>query len=791
MIQKVYDLAGKASTTKKAALINSTENEHAQKLPTRWREGLCVIYIGLALFLLVALLSYSPKDPGWSYYGPKIPVNNLVGAVGAWVADVLFQLMGMLAYFLPFMLLYRAWRYYQERDLPFEPYRLAYRAGAFLLILLSFTALTAIHSNPEAYPKSAGGIIGFETGQAMLSGFSTIGSTMLLLAGLLAGITWFTDLSWLSLLEKTGAKSRDTFYKLQTKLYAFLDQRAEKKQQEEIQMHRDKVFEKEQVKMELRKPVVIKKVAEPTKLSERVEKEKQNTLFDSTELAVAEGMGEGELPKLALLDVAQEQEGGYSQETLTALSRVLELKLRDFNIEAEVVGVQPGPVITRFEVQPAAGVRASKITNIAKDLARSLAVISVRVVEVIRGKTVIGIEIPNEKRELITLSQVLESEVFDDMNSALALGLGKDISGNPVVANLAKMPHLLVAGTTGSGKSVGVNAMIISMLFKASPEDLRMIMIDPKMLELAIYEDIPHLLTPVVTDMKDAVSALRWAVGEMERRYKLMAAMGVRNLAGCNKKIKDAELAGEPITDPLWKLQDAALMEEAPALDKMPYIVIVIDEFADMMMVVGKKCEELIARIAQKARAAGIHLILATQRPSSDVITGLIKSNMPSRMAFRVSSNIDSRVILDQTGADQLLGNGDMLYLPVGSSVPERVHGAFVSDEEVHRVCNDWRARGEADYLEEVLEGADTGIPAIDSIGKEPGDGDAEQDVLYDKAVAIVLESRRASISYVQRRLSVGYNRAARLIEAMEEAGVVSGAGTNGQREVIVPNREL
>ncbi len=763
----------------------SQKNSH--KLPLRWREGLCVIYIGIALFLLIALLSYSPNDPGWSYYGPRGQVSNLVGAVGAWVADVLFHLVGLLAYFLPFMLLYRAWRYYQERNLPFEPYRLAYRSGAFLLILLSFTTLTALHNSPEGYPKSAGGIIGFEMGKSMISAFSVLGSTMLLLAVLLAGITWFTDLSWLHVLEIVGRKSRQAYVWAQTQLYTFLDQRAEKKQQKEIQMQRDFVLAKEKEKIEKREPPVIKKPAQAPKQSLRAEKEKQKNLFETKDIL---GVGEGELPKLSLLDPAPVQEGGYSQETLSALSRVLELKLRDFNIDAEVVGVQPGPVITRFEVQPAPGVRASKITNIAKDLARSLAVISVRVVEVIRGKTVIGIEIPNEKRELISLSQVLSSEQFDDMDSPLALGLGKDISGNPVVANLAKMPHLLVAGTTGSGKSVGVNAMIISMLFKASPQDLRLIMVDPKMLELAVYEDIPHLLTPVVTDMKDAVSALRWAVGEMERRYKLMAAMGVRNLAGCNRKIKEAAVAGNVIPDPLWTLQDSALATEAPALEKMPYIVIIIDEFADMMMVVGKKCEELIARIAQKARAAGIHLILATQRPSADVITGLIKSNMPSRMAFRVSSNIDSRVILDQTGADQLLGNGDMLYLPVGSSVPERVHGAFVSDEEVHRVCNDWRARAEANYLDEVLDGAETGIPAIDNLGQDASDSNnGEQDALYDQAVQIVLESRRASISYVQRRLSVGYNRAARLIESMEEAGLVSAMGSNGQREILVPNR--
>jgi S-DNA-T family DNA segregation ATPase FtsK/SpoIIIE len=444
-------------------------------------------------------------------------------------------------------------------------------------------------------------------------------------------------------------------------------------------------------------------------------------------------------------------------------------------------------VITRFEIQPAPGIKVSKISNLAKDLARSLAVVSVRVVEVIPGKTTVGIEIPNEQREMIRFTEAVSSKAFDENSSPLVMALGKDISGQPVVADLAKMPHLLVAGTTGSGKSVGLNAMLLSVLFKAAPDEVRMILIDPKMLELAVYDGIPHLLTPVVTDMKDAAAALRWGVAEMERRYKLMASLGVRNIAGYNRKVVEAEKRGEPLKDPMWKPDDPMNVDEpAPLLEKLPYIVIVVDEFADMMMIVGKKVEELIARIAQKARAAGIHLILATQRPSVDVITGLIKANVPSRMAFQVSSKIDSRTVLDQGGAEQLLGHGDMLYLPAGTSVPERVHGAFVSDEEVHRVCDDWRKRGEPNYLEEVLEGGTAdggaGIPGFD----EGGD-DAEQDALYDEAVAYVLQSRRASISSVQRKLKIGYNRAARLVEAMEMAGVVSAPGHNGQREVVAP----
>jgi S-DNA-T family DNA segregation ATPase FtsK/SpoIIIE len=458
-----------------------------------------------------------------------------------------------------------------------------------------------------------------------------------------------------------------------------------------------------------------------------------------------------------------------------------------------VVAVQPGPVITRFEIQPAPGVKVARITNIAKDLARSLAMISVRVVEVIPGKSVVGIEVPNEDREMVRLSEILSSQTYEGKDSPLTLALGKDIAGKPVVADLARMPHLLVAGTTGSGKSVGVNAMILSILFKAKPEDVRLIMIDPKMLELSVYDKIPHLLTPVVTDMKDAANALRWSVGEMERRYKLMAAMGVRNLAGFNKKIEEAAARGETIPDPLWKPGvDSALQESAPPLTKLPYVVVIVDEFADMMMVVGKKVEELIARIAQKARAAGIHLILATQRPSVDVITGLIKANVPTRIAFQVSSKIDSRTILDQGGAEQLLGHGDMLYLAPGTSLPERVHGAFVSDEEVHRVCADWRARGEPDYVDEILEGTlevTDGGKGFGGSGDEMG-SDPEADPLYDEAVQFVMESRRPSISFVQRKFKIGYNRAARLIEAMEMAGIVTPMQSNGQREVIVPGRE-
>ena len=504
-------------------------------------------------------------------------------------------------------------------------------------------------------------------------------------------------------------------------------------------------------------------------------KTQQKRLFDS--------QGVNELPDVDLLDQpAGDNSRGYSADALEAMSKQLELKLADFNVEAVVVSVLPGPVITRFEIQPAAGVKVQKISALAKDLARSLAVISVRIVEVIPGKPYVGIEIPNEHREMVQLREVINSSAFQDASSHLALALGKDIAGATIVADIARMPHLLVAGTTGSGKSVGVNSMLLSILLKATPEQVRLILVDPKMLELSIYEGIPHLLTPVVTDMKEAAHALNWAVGEMERRYRLMAALGVRNLAGFNRQVRDASAKGEPIKDPLWSSE----LEEAPDLEALPAIVIVIDEFADMMMIVGKKVEQLIARIAQKARAAGIHLILATQRPSVDVITGLIKANIPTRMSFQVSSRIDSRTILDQGGAEQLLGHGDMLYLPPGTALPQRVHGAFVSDDEVHRVVEDWKLRGAPDYLEEIVTAQTDGEAFV----KIESDDDSEQsDELYDEAVAFVLESRRASISAVQRKLRIGYNRAARLIETMEAAGVVSTMNTNGSREVLVPDR--
>ncbi|MDX1466540.1 MAG: DNA translocase FtsK, partial [Halomonas sp.] len=498
---------------------------------------------------------------------------------------------------------------------------------------------------------------------------------------------------------------------------------------------------------------------------------------------------DGELPSLRLLTPPEPQQRNYSEQQLAEMAELLETRLREYGVRAEVVDTWPGPVITRFEIKPAAGVKVSKISNLAKDLARSLMVKSVRVVEVIPGRPTVGIEIPNPHRAMIRLREVIDSDRYQHEASALTLALGQDIGGGPVVANLGKMPHLLVAGTTGSGKSVGVNAMLISMLLKATPDEVRMIMVDPKMLELSVYDGIPHLLAPVVTDMKEAANALRWCVAEMERRYKLMAAMGVRNIAGFNAKLDEADRAGAQVADPLWEPQPWEMHQAPPVLEKLPYIVVVIDEFADMFMIVGKKVEELIARLAQKARAAGIHLILATQRPSVDVVTGLIKANIPTRMAFQVSSRVDSRTILDQGGAENLLGHGDMLYLPAGSGMPTRVHGAFVDDDEVHRVVEDWKRRGEPEYIDEILSGGVSAeaLAGLEAEGGGGGDADAEQDALYDEAVAFVTESRRASISAVQRRFKIGYNRAARLVESMEMAGVVSTMGTNGAREVLAP----
>ncbi|MCD9460418.1 DNA translocase FtsK [Marinibactrum halimedae] len=757
------------------------------------REGALIGFSVMCLYLFMSLISYDPRDPGWSSTGTGSVIHNSGGAAGAWLADVFFTGFGYLAYFFPVLLALRAVSVFLGRhntpEAPtFDWVLIALRLVGFVLVMVAGTGLIALKYGAEAsaLPASNGGILGASVAVAMEGAFSYVGGTLILTALFLFGITVFTDLSWLGLMDAIGGRVLALGQWWQAR-----KARAEAEKQEDALAQ--SAIEERQTRREAREkltpkrePPTIKALPDkPKPVSERAQKEKQTRLFDETPVT-------GELPPLNLLDQPSGKEKkGFSQESLEAMSRLLELKLQDFGITVEVVSVLPGPVVTRFEIQPAPGVKASRITNLAKDLARSLAVISVRVVEVIPGKSVMGIEIPNEHRQMVMLSEVLSTPTYDKSKSALTLALGHDIGGEPVIADLAKMPHLLVAGTTGSGKSVGVNAMLLSLLYKSTPEEVRLILVDPKMLELSVYEGIPHLLTPVITDMNDAANGLRWCVGEMERRYKLMAALGVRNLTGYNRKIRDAEKSGEPIQDPLWVASEhyEPGMEEAPApeLTTLPAIVVVIDEFADMMMIVGKKVEQLIARIAQKARAAGIHLILATQRPSVDVITGLIKANVPTRIAFQVSSKIDSRTIIDQGGAEQLLGHGDMLYMPPGSSVTQRVHGAFVDDHEVHAVVADWKRRGEPDYLEEITdESVNTiAVPGLATEGEE-GDND-ESDPLYDEAVEFVTQSRKASISSVQRKLRVGYNRAARLIETMEAAGVVSAMGHNGNREVLAP----
>ena len=742
------------------------------------REGALFILGTLAIYLLVSLASYLPSDPGWSYAGTGSEINNAGGVVGALIADILFYLFGYLAYLLPVMVAYSGWLIYRgltpSGDI--DLHVLAVRWSGFLLTVGAGCGLATLESGPGAtfLPEGPGGVLGNIIGNGLADLFSPVGATLFLLALFLTGVTLFTGMSWFTVMDFIGKHTlvfADYVYERAGELPDYLASRRAVKE-------REVAVKASQERTAKRKPPRIEPVIKKVQKSEREERERQVPLFDPPPNT--------ELPPLSLLDEPRPSEEGYSEAALEAMSRLVEMKLLDFNIEVEVVEVHPGPVITRFELDLGAGVKVSQISNLAKDIARALSTISVRVVEIIPGKSLIGLEIPNEHREIVSLSEILNSTEYDGSVSPLTLALGKDISGLPIVADLARMPHLLVAGTTGSGKSVAINAMVLSLLYKTLPKDVRMIMIDPKMLELSVYEGIPHLLTPVVTDMKEAANALRWCVAEMERRYKLMAALGVRNIANYNRKVKEAEDAGEPIPDPLFNPEEVLDGVETPMLQQLPYIVIVIDELADMMLVVGKKVEELIARLAQKARAAGVHLILATQRPSVDVITGLIKANIPTRIAFQVSSKIDSRTILDQMGAEQLLGHGDMLYMPPGTSIPVRVHGAFVSDQEVHKVAGHLKGRSEPDYMTEILEVSSEPVPGLSPAAGGGGD-DTESDPLYDQAVALVTETRKASISGVQRRLKIGYNRAARMIEHMEETGIVGPLESNGSREVLAP----
>ncbi len=745
------------------------------------RESALWVFGALALLLLVALASYDSADPAFSSTGQSGPVTNLIGPFGAWLADLFFVLFGGPAFLFPVMLAFAGWTLFKGRRSP-EPLdrrTTALRAAGFVLALASSCGLATLHFDGGSLPYSAGGQVGSLVGDGLASALSPLGATLLLLAVWLGSVSLCTGISWINVMDRIGGGVLGAIAWAKERSSTARDVKAGR----EVKQARQEIVREEQKKAAERKPPRIEAIAPKVEKSERVEKEKQVSMF--------ERLGSTELPELSLLDDAPPLKGGYSPEALEAMSRLVELKLRDFGVEAEVVEVHPGPVITRFELRPAPGVKVAQISHLAKDLARALSAVSVRVVEIIPGKSTMGLEIPNEAREIVTLGEIIKSKAYDDMGSALALALGKDIGGNPVVADLARMPHLLVGGTTGSGKSTAINAMVLSLLYKSSAEHVRMIMIDPKMLELSVYEGIPHLMVPVVTDMKQAANALRWCVAEMERRYQLMAAAGVRNLAGFNRKVKDLADAGKPMRDPLElkRLPPGGDPDTVSIVEPLPFIVVVVDELADLMMIVGKKVEELIARLAQKARASGIHLILATQRPSVDVITGLIKANIPTRIAFQVSAKVDSRTILDQSGAEALLGHGDMLYLQPGTSLPVRVHGAFVSDAEVHRVVGRLKAAGPPSYMDEILDGPSAPIPGLpgEPVGNGEDSGDPEQDPLYDEAVRIVVESRRASISGVQRRLKIGYNRAARMIEAMEAAGLVGPLQSNGSREVIAP----
>lgn len=761
--------------------------------------------IGLILvmgYYSISLFTYSPGDPGFSTTGQNAHIHNAGGLIGAWLADFSRFLLGYGAYALPPMVLVFALRQFVRLRAGngLLDVFMAIQIGGVVLTIFAVTVLASIHQLPPdaAMGVSAGGVIGNVLATGVIHYLGALGGTVLMLGFLMLAFSTVSGLSWFAVFELVGRLIEGVF-SLVVRAGSFLTTRSLRTEpsmgggggqsdftpapRKRASKPRESSF-REDPRIDASSPAAIEA---PKPLLPALAKKGRN-LPGKTPRQVQPVLGtENGLPIVDLLDFAPKADTGYSPETLQAMSQLIEDRLEEFGVRVDVVAATPGPVITRFELQPAAGVKVSQISNLAKDLARALSIISVRVVEVIPGKSTVGLEIPNQVREIIALRELIESKHYRDSRSPLTIALGKDIAGGSVTADLARMPHLLVAGTTGSGKSVGVNAMILSLLYKATADDVRLILIDPKMLELSVYEGIPHLLAPVVTDMKEAANALRWAVGEMERRYKLMSSLGVRNLAGCNEKISAAAARGEPLRNPFHNPAEA-LDPDLPAaeLERLPFIVIVVDEFADMMMVVGKKVEELIARLAQKARASGIHLILATQRPSVDVITGLIKANIPTRISFQVSSKIDSRTILDQMGAESLLGHGDMLFLPPGTGLPKRVHGAFVSDDEVHRVVEALKALGEPNYIEAVL--SDESASGITLPGEKPVSASGEvMDEYYDQAVAIVTETRKASISYVQRRLKIGYNRAARLVEEMENDGIVGQLQANGSREVLAP----
>jgi len=800
-----------------------------------------IVTTAFALFLFIALMTFDSADPGWSQTGFTDQINNSAGPAGAWLADIMLWVFGFIAYLFPYAIALVGWFVFQKSKdiLEFDYGTIALRVIGSLLCMLGAAGLASINFDDLA-TVSSGGMVGEAISHALIPFFSIVGTNLLLLCFLATGFTLVTGISWLTIIDGLGELSIFAARKVsrlpqQVNAVGKLpdwrsnkesaSDKAENSEEEgasAIEITTMRVETDAEVVSQLRQqgeaaaepiveeidehsatdfstseqdnppPVTVEVIHQTDDYTAESQPKgvptpqpaKASTLRSAGIKTEDTAVPEGTVPSFDLLDRPNRTQEPISQEELDMVSRLLEAKLADFSIKAEVVGVYPGPVVTRFELDLAPGIKVSKVSGLSKDIARAMSAISVRVVEVIPGKSYIGLELPNKHRETVFLREVISSDKFENAGSNLTMVLGKNISGESVVVDLGKMPHVLVAGTTGSGKSVGVNVMILSLLYKSTPEEVRFIMIDPKMLELSVYEGIPHLLAEVVTDMKEAANALRWCVGEMERRYRLMSALGVRNLKGFNAKVTEAIERGEPIRDPLWK-PEQSMDTEAPELEKLPSIVVVVDEFADMMMIVGKKVEELIARIAQKARAAGIHLVLATQRPSVDVITGLIKANIPTRIAFQVSSKIDSRTILDQQGAEALLGMGDMLYLPPGSGVPTRVHGAFVDDHEVHAVVADWKARGEPQYIDEILSG--DSAEEILLPGEQPEGEDQEFDAFYDEAVAFVTESRRASVSGVQRKFRIGYNRAARLVEQMEQSGVVSAPGHNGNREVLAP----